>query len=107
MDQIPRDFEGCPIHAIDFLAKMLLRLQHLKPNRLKPCDKGLDLKSEVLAHPTQLSAACCGKLFDRQVWNPLNGAKMVKIEYGWERDIKIRTGARSRDRANGCYPRKR
>ena len=50
MDQIPRDFEGCPIHAIDFLAKMLLRLQHLKPNRLKPCDKGLDLKSEVLAH---------------------------------------------------------
>jgi hypothetical protein len=37
-------------------------------------------------------------------YGTLNGAKMVKIEYGWKRDIKILTGTRSCDRANGCYP---
>ena len=49
MDEIPRALKVAQFTRL-ILAKMLLRLQHLKPNRLKECDKGFDLKSEVLAH---------------------------------------------------------
>ena len=50
MGEISCAFEVPQIHVIQFLAKMLLRLQHLEPDGLEACDDRLDFKDEVLAH---------------------------------------------------------
>ncbi len=50
VDEISRALKVTQIHPIKLLAKMLLCLQHLNPNRLEPRDKGLNFDGEVLAH---------------------------------------------------------
>jgi hypothetical protein len=50
VDEISRALKVAQIHVVEFLAKMLLCLQHLKPNGLEPPDNRLDFKLEILAH---------------------------------------------------------
>jgi hypothetical protein len=50
VDEISRALKVAQIHVVEFLAKMLLCLQHLKPNGLEPRDNRLDFKLEILAH---------------------------------------------------------
>ena len=44
VDEISRTLKITQIHPVKLLAKMLLRLQHLKPNGLEPRDNGIDFK---------------------------------------------------------------
>ena len=50
MDEISSALEVTQIDVIELLAEVLLGLQYLKPNGLKPRDDGLNFKDEVLAH---------------------------------------------------------
>ena len=54
MHKISRALQVSRTNVIEFLTKMLLCLQDLKPNRLESSDNGLDLESEVFAHLTEV-----------------------------------------------------
>jgi hypothetical protein len=50
VDEISGALNITQMHMIELLAKMLLRLQHLKPNGLELRNDRLDFKGEVPAH---------------------------------------------------------
>jgi hypothetical protein len=55
MDEIASALEVAQIDVIEFFAEVLLGLQYLKPNGLKPRDDRLNFKDEVLAHSIKKS----------------------------------------------------
>ena len=61
MHKISRALQVSRTNVIEFLAKMLLCLQDLKPNRLESSDNGLDLDGEVFVHLTGVTEIRSGE----------------------------------------------